>query len=202
MEPISFFELSSNSVVLKCLDPMVNYFNRYLLVFCRHNHDIKSILSGKAAKAAMFYITDYITKMDVKTYQVLTLLSRAVAQLPFQENSSSSEQAKKLLHKCLAQFTKQQQIHAQQAARYLRGFGDGIKSHNTIPMMSNLLLEYLTLNNVSCNDDFEFEPARLSIHTDQEGRLLTGNQVLDYLCYNFILCLPYSDIPYFFSINP
>lgn len=181
VEPISFFELSSNSVVLKCLDPMVNYFNRYLLVFCRHNHDIKSILSGKAAKAAMFYITDYITKMDVKTYQVLTLLSRAVGQLPFQENSSSSEQAKKLLHKCLAQFTKQQQIHAQQAAHYLRGFRDGIKSHNTIPMMSNLLLEYLTLNNVSCNDDFEFEPARLSIHTDQEGRLLTGNQVLDYL---------------------
>ena len=181
LEPISYFEASSNSVILKCLDPMVNYFNRYLLVFCRHNHDIKSILSGKAAKAAMFYITDYITKMDVKTYQVLTLLSRAVAQLPIQKDSSSSEHARKLLHKCLAQFTKQQQIHAQQAARYLRGFGDGIKSHDTVLMMSNLLLEYLSLNSIGCNDDLEIEPAQLSIHTDQQGQLLTGNQVLDYL---------------------
>ena len=73
----SYFNQDSNSVVLKCLDSMVNYFNRYILVYCHHNHDLKCILSGKAAKAAMCYITDYITKMDMKTYQMLSLLSRA-----------------------------------------------------------------------------------------------------------------------------
>ena len=67
IEPKSYFDPNTNSVVLKCLDSMISYFNKYILVFCRHNHDIKSILSGKAA---MFYITDYITKLDVKTYDV------------------------------------------------------------------------------------------------------------------------------------
>src|SRR5882762_10541168 len=93
---------------------MVNYFNRYILVYCRHNHDIKCILSGKAAKAAMFYISDYITKMDTKTYEMLSLLSRAVSAMPPTHDSPAKDRAKTLLHKCLAQFSKQQQIHAQQ----------------------------------------------------------------------------------------
>ncbi|KAG2112596.1 uncharacterized protein F5147DRAFT_572212, partial [Suillus discolor] len=70
----SSFDSETNSVVLKCRDPTVNYFNPYVLVFCRHNHDMKCILSGKGAKAAMFYISDYITKMDLKTYEMLSLL--------------------------------------------------------------------------------------------------------------------------------
>jgi len=102
---------------------MVNYFNRYILVYCRHNHDIKCILSGKAAKAAMFYITDYITKMDVKTYEMLSLLSRAVSSMPVTD-TPAKDRARTLLQKCLAQFSRQQQIHAQQAARYLCGHGD------------------------------------------------------------------------------
>ncbi|KAF8227590.1 hypothetical protein L208DRAFT_1295885, partial [Tricholoma matsutake] len=58
----------TSSVVLMCRDSTVNYFNPYILVFYQHNHDIKCILLGQGAEAAMFYITDYITKMDVKTY--------------------------------------------------------------------------------------------------------------------------------------
>ncbi|KAG2346972.1 hypothetical protein BDR05DRAFT_847068, partial [Suillus weaverae] len=70
----SHFDPDTNSVVFQCRDGTVNYFNPYILVFCRHNHDLKCILSGKAAKAAMFYISDYITKMDTKTYEMLSLL--------------------------------------------------------------------------------------------------------------------------------
>ncbi|KAG1894373.1 uncharacterized protein F5891DRAFT_961632, partial [Suillus fuscotomentosus] len=70
----SVFEAATNSVVFKCIDGTVNYFNPSILVFCRHNHDLRCILSGKSAKAAMFYISDYITKMDTKTYEMLSLL--------------------------------------------------------------------------------------------------------------------------------
>ncbi|KAF9509415.1 hypothetical protein BS47DRAFT_1262153, partial [Hydnum rufescens UP504] len=70
----SYFDKDTNSVVLKCHDATVNYFNPHLLVFGRHNHDLKCILSGKSAKAAMFYISDYITKNDEKMHQVLTML--------------------------------------------------------------------------------------------------------------------------------
>ncbi|KIO27739.1 hypothetical protein M407DRAFT_47969, partial [Tulasnella calospora MUT 4182] len=71
-------DAETNSVVLLCRDPTVNYFNPFILVFCRHNHDIKCILSGRSARAAMFYVTEYITKMDVQTYEMLSLLSRTV----------------------------------------------------------------------------------------------------------------------------
>ncbi|KAL1685484.1 hypothetical protein GGG16DRAFT_66210, partial [Schizophyllum commune] len=70
----SFFDPATNSIFIVCLDPTVNYYNPFILVFCRHNHDLKCILSGKAAKAASFYITDYITKMDLKTYEMLSLI--------------------------------------------------------------------------------------------------------------------------------
>ncbi|KAG2124854.1 uncharacterized protein EDB93DRAFT_1244135 [Suillus bovinus] len=74
----SYYVQETKSVVLKCRDGTVNYFNPYVLVYCRHNHDLKCILSRKAAKTAMFYITNYITKMELKTYEMLSLLSRAM----------------------------------------------------------------------------------------------------------------------------
>ena len=171
---------------------MVNYFNRYILVYCRHNHDLKCILSGKAAKAAMCYITDYITKMDIKTYQMLSLLSRAVANVSQDSELPVRQQARNLLHKCLAQFTRQQQIHAQQAARYLRGNDDSISSHETTPMMSGLLLDFVrsqydierhVFDNVGseeedANDDVEHP--FLKIQTDDSGKLVNHNQLTDY----------------------
>ncbi|KAF8231123.1 hypothetical protein L208DRAFT_1126231, partial [Tricholoma matsutake] len=118
-------------IYLLCLDPNVNYYNPLILVYCHHNHDLKFILSGKAAKAAMFYITDYIIKKDLKTYEILSLLSKAVlcATESNHSNMSTKDQAKNLLHKCLSQFGKQQQIHAQQVARYICGHADRTGSH-------------------------------------------------------------------------
>ncbi|KAG2150885.1 hypothetical protein DEU56DRAFT_707660, partial [Suillus clintonianus] len=125
----SYYDADSKSVVLKCRDGTVNFFNPYILMYCRHNHDLKCILSGRAAKAAMFYITDYITKSDLKTHEMLSLLSCVVVQMSSRPQQSEVEGAKQLLHRCLSQYVKQQQIHVQQAAHYLRGFSDNIPSH-------------------------------------------------------------------------
>ncbi|PPQ75766.1 hypothetical protein CVT24_002642 [Panaeolus cyanescens] len=193
----SHFDPDTNSVVLLCRDATINYFNPYILVFSRHNHDIKCILSGKSAKAAMFYITDYITKMDMKTYQTLTLLSKAVARMPETTNNiNPMEAAKTLLHKCLSQFTRQQQIHAQQAARYLRGLNDTISSHRTVPMLSSTLFVYVRGQQENCNadsldttlsqsteteDSNPIEPIPLRLQTDESGYLKDMHQVHHYL---------------------
>jgi len=71
----------------------------------------------QAAKAAMFYITDY--KMDIKTHEMLSLMSKAIAQNPGQHETTDQGNAKALLHKILSQFSHQQQIHGQQAVCYL-----------------------------------------------------------------------------------
>ncbi|THV04012.1 hypothetical protein K435DRAFT_650121, partial [Dendrothele bispora CBS 962.96] len=70
----SYFDENTNSIIIRCLDPWVNNHNPFILVCSRNNHDLKCILSGKAAKGAMLYITDYITKMDMKTGEMLSLL--------------------------------------------------------------------------------------------------------------------------------
>lgn len=139
----SYFDAENNSVMLKVQDAWLNYYNPYLLTYCRHNHDIRCILSGKSAKAAMFYITDYITKMSLKTSQILSLMCDAVMQSPKCEDATEVEKAKALLHKCLTQFSRKQQINAQQAARYLRGLNDSISSHRTSPVLSQLAFLYI-----------------------------------------------------------
>ncbi|THU92747.1 hypothetical protein K435DRAFT_556159, partial [Dendrothele bispora CBS 962.96] len=70
----SYYDEKTNSIIIRCLDPWVNPHNPFILVCTRHNHDIKCILSGKAAKGAMFYITDYITKMEMSTAEMYSLL--------------------------------------------------------------------------------------------------------------------------------
>ena len=216
----SHFDSSTNSIILKCLDSMVNYFNRYILVYCRHNHDLKCILSGKAAKAAMYYISDYITKMDMKTYEVLSLLSRAVASVPLEPELPIRQKGRTLLHKCLAQFTRQQQIHAQQAARYLRGDNDTISSHQTVPMMSGLLQDFLKVQYAiyevnDSNDDRDMEHIErtfLKIQTDSAGNLINHNQLtnywyrdhalLDMNFYDFTRCVSLEPLSSFKNFNP
>lgn len=69
-----------------------------------------------------------MTKMGPETYEMLSLLSKAVSNMPATDDCSASAQAKILLHKCLSQFSRQQQIHGQQAACYIRGKGDSMSS--------------------------------------------------------------------------
>ncbi|KAE9395279.1 hypothetical protein BT96DRAFT_761080, partial [Gymnopus androsaceus JB14] len=48
---LSCFKVESNSVIFARKELDMNGHNPYVLVFGRHNHDHKCILSGKAAKA-------------------------------------------------------------------------------------------------------------------------------------------------------
>ena len=88
----------------------------------------------------MFYITDYITKMDTKTHEILSLMSKVIAQNPRQHETTDQGSAKTPLHKCLSQFSCQQQIHCQQVVHYLQGNDDTMISHTTVPTLSSLLL--------------------------------------------------------------
>ena len=203
------FDPDTNSIYLRCEDPMINWYNPHILAFCRHNHDIKCILSGKSAKAAMFYITDYITKNDEKLHQILSMFSTAVASHDNTgQRSASNLSAREMLHRCLAAILREQKIHGQQAARYLRGFRDGIPSHKTVPMLSHQIALYVKSdidrqinikapppvnqgnhNGDTSDDDVEYldEVAEeinsipVRITKDSQGQLYQCNQVQDYV---------------------
>jgi hypothetical protein len=140
----SRFDLDTNLILLRCEDPTINWYNPIILTSCRHNHDVKCILSGKSAKAAMFYISDYITKNDEKMWQLLSTFSRLVAANPRTDaNTSDKENACRLLHQCLASVIREQKIHGQQAAHYLRDGGNGMCTHHTVPMLSHAITSYV-----------------------------------------------------------
>ena len=151
----------------------------------------------------MFYISDYITKSDEKMYQVLSLFSKAVASVPNASEKRATSQARILLQKCLASLTRKQDIHAQQAVRYLRGYDDGINSHTTVPMLSVAIVAYLrrrmnlsqSLNNVNgvqenasestdahSGDEMEDDiDLSMRISTGNDSQLYQNSQVDDYL---------------------
>jgi len=71
-----------------------------------------------------------------------------MSQNPTQNENTDQVNTKNLLHKCLSQFSCQQQIHGQQAVHYLQGNDDNddtIMFHPTIPMFSSLLLSHIHL---------------------------------------------------------
>jgi len=181
----SYFDTESKSVVLRCLDPNINYFNPYILVYGRHNHDVKCILSGKAAQAAMYYITNYITKMDLNTHQILNMMSKAVMTLDKYQPKDQPPTVRQLMHRCLAQFTRNQQLSGQRAVRYIRGRDDSYMSHDSVPMMSAMLMasvSHLVLDTALEHQlNYNLEEMNVRLQTDRNGTLQFSDQVEDYL---------------------
>ncbi|KAJ3804007.1 hypothetical protein F5876DRAFT_91882 [Lentinula aff. lateritia] len=102
VEPISYFNLTMGELTLKCLDGLVNNFNEYIIHAIHCNMDIKFIGSGASAKAVLYYITNYITKSQLKAH-------RAVKRL---DNHDTEDDPLTICAKKLIQ--NQQELSAQQ----------------------------------------------------------------------------------------
>ena len=92
----------SGQLQLRCLDGLVNNFNDAIIELLRCNMDIQFLGSGPSTKAVIYYITDYITKAQLKTHVAYTALALAVQKL---EQTVPTDdlpmiRAKKLLQKC------------------------------------------------------------------------------------------------------
>lgn len=116
---------------LRCLDGMVNNFNKTMLEAIRCNMDIKFIGSGASAKAVLYYITDYITKSQLKAHVAYAALELAASKLgvPDPDDDDITIRAKKLLQKCAFAMISHQELSAQQVCSYLMDYGDHYTSH-------------------------------------------------------------------------
>ncbi|KAJ7843728.1 hypothetical protein B0H13DRAFT_1472248, partial [Mycena leptocephala] len=54
---------------IKKSEPQLNTFSRALTYFSRSNTDVTSLLSGTAVKAVVSYVSDYVSKLGLKSYQ-------------------------------------------------------------------------------------------------------------------------------------
>ena len=73
--------METGELCLRCLDGLVNNFNETILEAIRCNMDIKFIGSGPAVKAIIYYITNYITKSQLKTHVAYAALELATKKL-------------------------------------------------------------------------------------------------------------------------
>lgn len=76
----SFTELDeeTESILLRRFHPWINNFNDVILFLLQCNMDIKFIGSGPAAKALVYYITDYITKDSLSVHLGLVAIHSAI----------------------------------------------------------------------------------------------------------------------------
>ncbi|KAG1851020.1 hypothetical protein C8R48DRAFT_750064 [Suillus tomentosus] len=130
IHPISLTDPITGEITLKCLDGLVNHFNASILEAMRCNMDIKFIGSGPAAKAILYYITDYITKSQLKTHVALAAMETAIHKLEiYDPNDDCTLRAKKMLQKCAHSMISHQELSAQQVCSYLMDFEDHFTSH-------------------------------------------------------------------------
>ena len=121
----------TGQICLRCLDGLVNNFNMTILEAVRCNMDIQFIGSGESAKAMIYYITDYITKSQLKSHVAYAALQLAVKKCEAIDDTDDdfTVRSKRLLQKCAYALISHQELSAQQVASYLMGYEDHFTSH-------------------------------------------------------------------------
>ncbi|KDQ65222.1 hypothetical protein JAAARDRAFT_117660, partial [Jaapia argillacea MUCL 33604] len=120
------------SILLRCLHPRINNHNDLLVFLLACNIDIKYIGSGEAAKALVYYVTDYITKNNLSAHVGLKALAYAIKQ---NDNKYAGMEVdnlveeKSLFVKAVNSMMASQEVSHQQVMSYLVGGGDYYCSH-------------------------------------------------------------------------
>lgn len=114
------FDPDTGELYLRKLDSLVNNFNDTMLEALRNNIDVKFIASGEAAKAVLYYITNYVAKAQLKTHVAYAALELAARKLDkyHADETDSQRRARMLLRKCVYQTLANQELSAPQVASY------------------------------------------------------------------------------------
>ena len=117
----------TGSILLRRLHPRIANYNDVIIFLLRANMDIKHIGSGEAAKALIYYVTDYITKSSLPTHiglsALLHAIHRATDKYKEKETWEREEYTGALTILINSILSKQETSH-QQVMSYLVGGGD------------------------------------------------------------------------------
>ncbi|KAJ6522931.1 hypothetical protein DFH09DRAFT_857062, partial [Mycena vulgaris] len=113
------------------IEPMVNTVNPILTYLSRCNSDVTSMLSGTAVKAVVSYVSDYISKLSLKSFQMFASVYDV-----FEKNSEmiggalrDKEQARHMVRKMVNSMSAKMEIGSPMASMYLLGNPDHYASH-------------------------------------------------------------------------
>ena len=123
----SSIDPDTGSILLRRLHPRIANYNDVIIFLLRANMDIKHIGSGEAAKALIYYITDYITKSSLPTHIGLSALLHAIhrASDKYKEKETwERDEYAGALTIMINSILSRQEISHQQVMSYLVGGGD------------------------------------------------------------------------------
>ena len=130
---VSTIDPDTGNITMRRSDSMINNFNEYLIAACRSNMDIKFIWSGNDAKALVYYITDYVTKMSLSFHDTYALVQKSIASIMNSSNQTNNENAieksRKLVLRCYNTLASQQELSGVQVASYLMNWNDHYTTH-------------------------------------------------------------------------
>jgi hypothetical protein len=95
--------------------------------------DIKFTWSGSDAKALVYYITDYVTKMSLSFHDTFSLVQKSITSLQNSlqqaDKESAVEKSRKLVLRCYNTLASQQELSRVQVASYLMNWDDHYTTH-------------------------------------------------------------------------
>ncbi|KAF9506623.1 hypothetical protein BS47DRAFT_1248474, partial [Hydnum rufescens UP504] len=175
--PRTYMDKNTGELIFHVTDGLVNNYNETMIQALQCNMDFKFIGSGPSAKAILYYVTDYITKSQLKTHVAYGALQAAVKKLQSQSqtNDSIALQAKCLLIRCANSLISKQELAAPQVASYLLGLKDYYTSHTFHSIYWTSFQAYINKldplnedqpNTDSMEDDLNDEPPQLPAAID------------------------------------
>ena len=133
--PETTVNLEDGYITMKKMESMLNTITPCVTYLFRCNTDVTSLLSGTTIKAVISYVTDYVAKPTLKTYQIF-----ATAYNIFDRNSSldaddssRTDDARKLILKIVNALSSKMEIGSPMASMYLLDNPDHYTSHKFTP---------------------------------------------------------------------
>ncbi|KAJ7086960.1 hypothetical protein C8R44DRAFT_548657, partial [Mycena epipterygia] len=125
------------------VEPMMNAINPVLTFLSRCNTDVTSMLSGTAIKAVVSYVSDYISKLGLKSYQMFASVYHVFDKDTENvgEDVKEREHARHLMRKMVNSMSAKMEIGSPMASMYVLGHPDHYTSHSyvTFPWRSYVL---------------------------------------------------------------
>ncbi|KII93650.1 hypothetical protein PLICRDRAFT_49682 [Plicaturopsis crispa FD-325 SS-3] len=133
---LTYIDEETKSIVLRRFHPRIAAYNDLVIFLLQCNIDLKFIGSGEAAKALLYYVTDYITKPSLPAHIGLAALQYAIKKTATQSNSvniiAGEPKKSSALVTIVNGLMGRQEISHQQVMSYLIGGGDHYKSENFV----------------------------------------------------------------------
>ena len=172
------------TIELKKNEPWLNTFTPVITYLLRCNTDVTCLLSGDTVSAVISYVTDYVTKHSLKTYNILnaihTILGKNTTYLG--DSEKQKQCTKKIMTQVVNSLSAKLEIGAPMASQYLLNYPDHYTSHLFQPLywksyVNHILLE---LENEQMNDDDQYDDENIIVSKNR-GDIIGLSKLDDYI---------------------